>query len=82
MITLKIKIKEETSKEFEKLKATGILVEFSEERKNVSDNEIKISNKYKKLLQNENKIEFINESKYNRNEADELINEIKNKLGI
>lgn len=82
MVEIKIKIEEKDNKHCESLVAKIIVVGLQIEGKNATKQEKEVAEHYEKLFNSENKVQFINKSKESKKEVDDLINQIKEELGI
>lgn len=82
MVEIKIKIEEKDNKKCESLVAKIIAVGLEIEGKNATKQEKEVAEHYEKLFNSENKVSFINKSKENKEEIDNLIRQLKEELGI
>lgn len=82
MVEIKIKVEEKDNKHCEGLVAKIIAVGLEIKGKNATLQEKEVADHYEKLFKSENKVKFVNKSKENKKEIDELIKQIKEELGI
>lgn len=82
MVEIKIKIKEDITKSFGDLNLKGIKVSLRTEGKNATENEKEVAKHYEELFNSKEKIKFVNKSTENKKAIDDIIEELKNSLGI
>lgn len=82
MVEIKLKIEEDISKNFGNIKMKGINVGIQIEGINATKQEKEVAEYYENLFQTEEKVKFINKTKENKKDIDELIKSIKDSLGI
>lgn len=79
MVKIIIEIKEDKQIETEDLDCTKVDVDVAEIGKHATDKEMEVLKEYRKRLQIENKLQFINKSKKDKEKAlEELINNLFN----